>query len=256
MRILLTNDDGIEAPGLDALQKIAGDLSDDVWVVAPETDQSGAAHSLTLHEPLRLRKLSERVYAVKGTPTDCVIMAVRHVLKGEEPALVLSGVNRGANLADDVTYSGTIAGAIEGTMLGIPSIALSLAVNWEDPKKIHWQTPMELGTGLIRKLVDTGWPADILLNINFPDREPSKVEGIQITQQGRRDQDYLRIENRLDTRGNPYYWLGFKRRSFDAPKGTDIWAIRSGAISVTPLYLNLTHNDTCQKLSERLVERI
>ena len=134
MRILITNDDGIEAPGLDALQKIASDLSDDVWVVAPETDQSGAAHSLTLHEPLRLRKLSERVFAVKGTPTDCVIMAVRHVLKGEEPALVLSGVNRGSNIADDVTYSGTIAGAIEGTMLGIPSIAMSLAVDWEDPR--------------------------------------------------------------------------------------------------------------------------
>jgi 5'-nucleotidase len=252
MRILITNDDGIEAPGLDALQKIAGDLSDDVWVVAPETDQSGAAHSLTLHEPLRLRKLSERVYAVKGTPTDCVIMAVRHVLKGEEPALVLSGVNRGANLADDVTYSGTIAGAIEGTMLGIPSIALSLAVSWEDLEKIHWQTPMELGAGLIRKLMDAGWPHDVLLNINFPDREPSKVEGIQVTQQGRRDQDYLRIEDRLDTRGNPYYWLGFKPRSFDAPEGTDIWAIRSGAISVTPLYLNLTHSETCRKLSERL----
>jgi len=244
MRILLTNDDGIEAPGLAALQKIAGDLSDDVWVVAPETDQSGAAHSLTLHEPLRLRKLSERVYAVKGTPTDCVIMAVRHVLKGEEPALVLSGVNRGANLADDVTYSGTIAGAIEGTMLGIPSIAMSLAVNYEDPKKVQWQTPMELGPGLVRKLIDTGWPRDVLINVNFPDREPSKVEGIQVTQQGRRDQDYLRIEDRLDTRGNPYYWLGFKPRSFHAPKGTDIWGIRSGAISVTPIYLNLTHIDT------------
>jgi 5'-nucleotidase len=252
MRILLTNDDGIEAPGLDALQKIAADLSDDVWVVAPETDQSGAAHSLTLHEPLRLRKLSERIYAVKGTPTDCVIMAVRHVLKGEEPALVLSGVNRGANLADDVTYSGTIAGAIEGTMLGIPSIAMSLAVNYEDPKKIHWQTPMELGAGLVRKLMDMGWPNDVLININFPDREPSKVEGIQVTKQGRRDQDYLRIEDRLDTRGNPYYWLGFKPRSFQAPKGTDIWAVRSGAISVTPLYLNLTHIETCRKLSELL----
>jgi 5'-nucleotidase len=252
MRILLTNDDGIEAPGLGVLQKIAGDLSDEVWVVAPETDQSGAAHSLTLHEPLRLRKLSERVYAVKGTPTDCVIMAVRHVLKGEEPALVLSGVNRGANLADDVTYSGTIAGAIEGTMLGIPSIALSLAVNWEDPKKIHWQTPMQLGAGLIRKLMDMDWPPGVLINVNFPDREPSKVEGIQVTQQGRRDQDYLRIVDRLDARGNPHYWLGFKPRSFDAPKGTDIWAIRSGAISVTPLYLNLTHSDTCRKLSELL----
>ena len=126
MRILITNDDGIEAPGLDVLQAIASELSDDVWVVAPETDQSGAAHSLTLHEPLRLRKLGERTYAVKGTPTDCVIMGVRHILHDQTPDLVLSGINSGHNIADDVTYSGTIAGAIEGTLLGIPSVALSL----------------------------------------------------------------------------------------------------------------------------------
>src|SRR5258705_8016489 len=252
MRILITNDDGIEAPGLDALQKIGAGPSDDVWVVAPETDQSGAAHSLTLHEPLRLRKLSERVFAVKGTPTDCVIMGVRHVLKGEEPALVLSGVNRGSNLADDVTYSGTIAGAIEGTMLGIPSIAMSLAVNWEDPKKIHWETPMTLGADLVRRLMDAGWPSDVLLNVNFPDREPSAVKSIQVTEQGRRDQDYLRIEDRMDTRGNPYYWLGFKPRSFRSGEGTDISAVRAGAISVTPLYLNLTHVETCRKMSALL----
>jgi 5'-nucleotidase len=252
MRILITNDDGIEAPGLGVLQKIAGQLSSDIWVVAPETDQSGAAHSLTLHEPLRLRKVSERVFAVRGTPTDCVIMAVLHVLQGGEPALVLSGVNRGANLADDVTYSGTIAGAVEGTMLGIPSIAVSLAVNWEDPKRAHWETPAQLGADLIRKLLEAGWPRDVLININFPDRKPGEVEGIWITEQGRRDQHYLRIEDRLDTRGNPYYWLGFKPRSFEAAAGTDIWAIRSGAISVTPLYLNLTHSETRQKLSKLL----
>jgi 5'-nucleotidase len=254
MRILITNDDGIEAPGLNVMQKIASELSDDVWVIAPETEQSGAAHSLTLHEPLRLRKLSERIFAVKGTPTDCVIMGVRHVLKGEEPALVLSGVNRGSNIADDVTYSGTIAGAIEGTILGIPSIAMSLAVNWEDPRKIHWETPMEHGANIVRKLIAAGWPDDILINVNFPDREPGKVQGIQITEQGRRDQNYLRVEDRLDTRGNPYYWLGFRPRSLHAPKGTDLAAINSGAISVTPLYLNLTHAETCRKLSGLLTQ--
>ncbi len=253
MRILITNDDGIEAPGLDVLQKIARELSDDVWVVAPETDQSGAAHSLTLHEPLRLRKLSERIYAVKGTPTDCVIMAVSHVMQ-QEPALVLSGVNRGSNLADDVTYSGTIAGAIEGTMLGIPSIAMSLTVNWDAPQAIHWDTPLAHGAGLVTKLIEAGWPRDVLINVNFPDREPSQVTGIQITEQGRRDQDYLRVEDRMDTRGNPYYWIGFKPRSFEAGKGTDIWAIKSGAISVTPLYLNLTHAETCRKLSQSLAQ--
>lgn len=252
MRILITNDDGIEAPGLDVLQKIASDLSNDVWVVAPETDQSGAAHSLTLHEPLRLRKLSDRVFAVKGTPTDCVIMGVRYILQDEAPALVLSGVNRGANLADDVTYSGTIAGAIEGTMLGIPSLAMSLAIDWEDPKKIHWETPMAHGADLVRKLMKAGWPRDVLLNVNFPDLEPGKVQGIQITEQGRRDQDYLRIEDRMDTRGNPYYWLGFKSRSLHPGEGTDLSAVRSGAISVTPLHLNLTHGETCRRLSTLL----
>jgi 5'-nucleotidase len=248
MRILVTNDDGIEAPGLDVLQKIAADLSDDVWVVAPETDQSGAAHSLTLNEPLRLRALSERIFAVKGTPTDCVIMGVRHILADRRPNLILSGVNRGANLADDVTYSGTIAGAIEGTLLGIPSIAMSLALNWEDATNIYWETPMQLGSGLVRRLCKAGWPPEVLLNVNFPDREPGKVKGIEITEQGRRDQDVLRIEDRLDTRGNPYYWLGFKPRSTSPEKGTDMWAVLSGAISVTPLHLNLTHIETCRRL--------
>ncbi len=252
MRILITNDDGIEAPGLDALQKIASDLSDDVWVIAPETDQSGAAHSLTLHEPLRLRKLSERIFAVKGTPTDCVIMGVRHILTEKTPDLVLSGVNRGSNIADDVTYSGTIAGAIEGTLLGIPSIAMSLAINHEDPRTIHWETPMALGADLVRRLMDAGWPRDVLLNINFPDREPGQVQGVEITEQGRRDQDFLRVVDRMDTRGNPYYWLGFRPRSINSPKGTDISALRSGAISVTPLYLNLTHAETCRKLAAHL----
>ena len=248
MRILITNDDGVEAQGLHVLQKIASELSDDVWVVAPETDQSGSAHSLTLHEPLRLRKLSDRVFAVRGTPTDCVIMGVRHILKDEPPALVLSGVNRGANLADDVTYSGTIAGAIEGAMLGIPSIAMSLAIDWENPVKIHWETPMTLGRDLIRKLMKAGWPRDVLINVNFPDREPSQVQGIQITEQGRRDPDYLRIEDRIDTRGNPYYWFAFRSQSLNPGEGTDLCAVRAGAITVTPLCLNLTHVETCRKL--------
>ncbi len=248
MRILVTNDDGIEAPGLDVLQQIASELSEDVWVVAPETDQSGAAHSLTLHEPLRLRQLSERTYAVKGTPTDCVIMCVRHILHDQTPDLVLSGVNAGHNIADDVTYSGTIAGAIEGTLLGIPSIALSQAVNYDKRGEVHWQTPMAHGPALVRKLIGTGWPADIMLNLNFPDCEPDAVTGIEVTAQGKRDQDYLRIVDRTDARGKPYYWLGFNRQLSEPEKGTDLWALRNGAISVTPLYLNLTHVETCRKL--------
>ena len=161
MRILLTNDDGIEAPGLDVLEKIASDLTDDVWVVAPETDNSGASHSLTLAEPLRMRELGKRHYAVKGTPTDCVIMGVRFLLREQPPNLVLSGVNRGQNLADDVTYSGTVAGAIQGTLLGVPSIAMSLVCGpVETGKEVHeppiWETPMQHGGELVRKLLELG----------------------------------------------------------------------------------------------------
>jgi 5'-nucleotidase len=155
MRILLTNDDGIEAPGLDVLEKIATDLTEDVWVVAPETDNSGASHSLTLAEPLRMRELGKQRYSVKGTPTDCVIMGVRFLLREQPPDLVLSGVNGGQNLADDVNYSGTVAGAIQGTLLGIPSIAMSLVcgppeTDSEVRRRPIWETPMQHGSDLVR----------------------------------------------------------------------------------------------------------
>lgn len=252
MRILITNDDGIEGAGLDVLQQIASELSDDVWVAAPETDQSGAAHSLTLHEPLRLRKLSERVFAVKGTPTDCVIMGVRHILSDKMPDLVLSGVNVGANIADDVTYSGTIAGAIEGTLLGIPSIALSLAIDYDKHGHAHWDTPLKHGGALLQKLLAAGWPEDVLLNVNFPDCPPAQVAGITVTSQGRRnhDQNGIRIVNRVDGRGRPYYWFAFNNgHSPTLEKGTDMWARSEKLISVTPLHLDLTHLETCRKLS-------
>jgi 5'-nucleotidase len=248
LRILITNDDGIDAPGLDVLHRIASELSEDVWTVAPETDQSGAAHSLTLHEPLRLRQLGECRYAIKGTPTDCVIMAVRHIIPEKRPDLVLSGVNLGHNIADDVTYSGTIAGAIEGTLLGIRSIAMSLACSYEGRPLAKWETPMRLGPDLVRKLLAEGWPPTIMLNVNFPDRAPEDVAGTMITAQGSRDQDYLRIVDRTDARGKPYYWLGFNAYSAEPEKGTDLWALREGRISVTPLCLNLTHAETCRKL--------
>src|SRR5262245_28406156 len=238
MRILLTNDDGIDSPGLHALRQIAGELSDDVWVVAPETNQSGASHSLSLHEPLRMRQVDERAFAVRGTPTDSVIMGVRHLLKDKLPDLVLSGINRGANMAEDVTYSGTIAGAFEGTTLGIRSIALSQS--YGDSKNLKWQTALAHAPGLIRKLLALEWGPPSLFNVNFPDREPDDVVGIAVTRQGRRDPGLLAIDERQDTWGNPYYWLAFERRRSSAQEGTDLWAIYSGRISVTPLCLDLT----------------
>src|SRR5262250_3905007 len=169
MRILITNDDGIHSEGLDVCAEIGRALSGDVWVVAPEYDQSGVSHSLSLNDPLRLREIGERRFAIKGTPTDCVIMGVRHILNGKGPDLILSGVNRGQNAAEDVTYSGTIAGAMEGTLLGIPSLALSQSYGSASRQKPHWETAISFGPDIIRKVLAEGIPRNVLVNVNFPD---------------------------------------------------------------------------------------
>ena len=252
MRILLTNDDGIDAPGLHALREIAGQLSDDVWVVAPETNQSGASHSLSMREPLRLRRIDERAFAVRGTPTDSVIMGVRHILKDKVPDLVLSGVNRGANMAEDVTYSGTIAGAFEGNILGIRSVALSQAFGFSEGRSIKWQTALAHAPGLLRKLLAAEWPPSCVMNVNFPDREPGDVQGTLVTTQGRRDAGMLQIEERHDTWGNPYYWLAFERRRSSAAEGTDLAAIYAGYISVTPLCLDLTFQAMLERVGRAI----
>jgi len=242
MRILLTNDDGIHAPGLGVLERIARELSDDVWVVAPETDQSGLSHSLSLNDPLRLREVNDRTFAVRGTPSDCVIMAVRRIL-GSKPDLVLSGVNSGQNAADDVTYSGTVAGAFEGTLLGIPSIALSQAYTFEGGvRDIPWETAATHAPGIIRKLIQFGFPPAIVYNLNFPNRQPGDVTGVVVTTQGRLTHG-LHIDARIDGRGNPYFWLAYKRERPDITAGTDLEALHQGAVSVTPLRLDMTAYD-------------
>jgi len=251
MRILVTNDDGIHAPGLAVCEEIAGTLSDDVWVVAPETDNSGVSHSLSLNDPLRLRSIGPRHFAVKGTPTDCVIMAVRHIAGDVKPDLVLSGVNRGSNVAEDVTYSGTVAGAMEGAVLGIPSFALSQAYGPASRDKPRWETARHHAPDLIRKILATGMPRDVLVNVNFPDCAPTEVRGIAITAQGKRDQEMLRIEARHDGRGNPYYWLAFSRRGRSEPRGgTDLFALADNRIAVTPLRLDLTDEPFMTQLAE------
>ena len=240
MRILITNDDGIHAPGLDACEKIARALSDDIWIVAPESDQSGVSHSLSLNDPLRLREISERHFAVKGTPTDCVIMGARHILK-EPPDLLLSGVNRGRNAAEDVTYSGTVAGAMEGTVLGIPSFALSQAYSFSTKRMPPWETAISHAPNLIRRVLAAGMPRDVLVNINFPDCPPHEVAGIAVTNQGKRDQELLRIEPRQDGRGNPYYWIAFGRGGIaGAARGSDLAALNENRIALTPLRLDMT----------------
>ncbi len=248
MRILITNDDGIHAPGMKVLERIAAVLSEDVYVVAPETDQSGVAHSLSLNDPLRLRQISDRHYAVKGTPTDCVLMGVRHVLQGVAPDLILSGVNRGHNVAEDVTYSGTIAGAMEGTILGIPSIALSQA--GFRLKDIHWDCAEQHGPRVIRQVLATGMPDNVLVNVNFPACAPQDVKGIAITLQGRRDANILGVEQRVDGRGNPYFWLVHQPSRTVPGVGTDIAALDAHKISVTPLRLDLTDEPSVTRFAQ------
>jgi 5'/3'-nucleotidase len=250
MRILCTNDDGIHAPGLKTLESIARALSDDVWVVAPETDQSGVAHSLSLNDPLRLREISERHFAVKGTPTDCVIMGVRQIMRDHKPDLVLSGVNRGQNVAEDVTYSGTVAGAIEGTILGVPSIALSQAYGPTTRETPRWQCAEHHGPKVVRRILEAGIDKGILVNVNFPDCEPDEVEGTALANQGQRTQELLRLDERRDGRGNPYFWIAFERRPFTPGNGTDLWAIANRRIAVTPLRIDMTDEPTLTRYAQ------
>jgi 5'-nucleotidase len=201
-----------------------------------------------------MRELGKRHYAVKGTPTDCVIMAVRFLLRKQPPDLVMSGINRGQNLADDVTYSGTVAGAIQGTLLGIPSIAMSLVcgpveTDREERPAPVWATPMQHGASLLHSLLDAGWPEGVVINVNYPNCEPEAVKGLAATVQGQRDPGLLRIEDRYDTRGTAYYWIGIERRRAKPPEGSDLWAVRSNYISVTPLCLDYTDRGTRDKLS-------
>ncbi|WP_276118413.1 5'/3'-nucleotidase SurE [Pararhizobium qamdonense] len=252
MRILLTNDDGIHAEGLAVLERIARTLSDDVWVVAPETDQSGLAHSLTLSEPLRLRQISEKHFALRGTPTDCVIMGVRKVLD-IKPDLILSGVNVGANMADDVTYSGTIAGAIEGTLQGIRSFALSQAFRHTDGGIVPWDVVETHAPKLLKKLMTLDLPDGTFLNLNFPNCAADAVTGTEVTCQGKLDFG-LTIDERSDGRGHPYFWLRFGERFGDFRAGTDIHAIRENKISVTPLKLDLTDYAVQDRVARALLD--
>lgn len=222
-----------------------------MWVVAPETDQSGLAHSLTLSEPLRLRQIDARHFALRGTPTDCVIMGVRHVLPGA-PDLVLSGVNSGANMADDVTYSGTVAGAMEGTLLGVRAIALSQEYEYAGDRRIvPWETAEAHAPELIGRLMEAGWPEGVLLNLNFPNCAPEEVKGVRVTAQGKLSHD-ARLDERRDGRGFPYFWLHFGRGKAPVADDSDIAAIRSGCISVTPLHLDLTAHKVRAELGAAL----
>lgn len=250
MRILLTNDDGIHAPGFAALERIARQVSDDLWFVAPAEEQSGAGHSLTLTRPIRVRELGPRRFAVAGTPTDSVMMALGHLMDGLRPDLILSGVNRGPNLAEDLTYSGTVSAAMEGTLAGIRSIALSQAMADYSFGKESFAAAEETGADIIRKVAAADWGDGVLVNINFP--PVPKPAGVRVTEQGFRDYGHIRIDARIDPRGFPYYWFGYGREVETPAHRTDLEAIREGHVSVTPLHLDLTHRQTMAALRTTL----
>jgi 5'-nucleotidase len=251
-RILVTNDDGINAAGLEALTEIAQALSDDVWIVAPEMNQSGVGHALSLSHPLRMRALGDRRFAIHGTPTDCVLFATKHLLADKPPVLVLSGVNHGANIADDVTYSGTIAGAMEGCLLGIRSMALSQAYTRGQP--IKWATGVRHAPAIIRDVLSAEWSKEAFVNINFPDVVAASVSGVETTRQGHLGFGGY-IEERDDLRGGKYYWVGYAPEAMEPPEGTDAAALRAGRISVTPLHLDLTHEAMRRRLRDALARR-
>ena len=242
LRILVTNDDGIHAPGLKILTKIARTLSNDVWTVAPEQEQSGAGHSLSLSKPLRIRKLANRRYCVDGTPTDCVLLAVKKILPRKRPTLILSGVNYGGNLGEDATYSGTVAAAMEGILLGIPSIALSQVVTKTETPK--WSTALNFAPPIIKQLLKTGWPQHILININFPDLITSSVNGVRVVSQGFRPADVDQITENRDPHERTYYWIGPQADLKEFPEDTDLEAISQGHVSITPMDVNFTHKKT------------
>lgn len=246
-RILVTNDDGIGAQGIRLLAKIARSLCKDVWVVAPENEQSAASHSLTVRAPLRVARHGPRRFAVNGTPTDCVMLAVGQLLGDRMPDLVLSGINHGGNLAEDISYSGTVAAASQATFMGIRGVALSQISRPQHPVK--WSTAEHYAPDLLRRLARQDWKRDVMINVNFPDRIASAISGIEITNQGRRRQ-IERVTESFDPFGEPYYWIGSPRAEGSTRRASvsDIDATARGAVSVTPLNLNLTDRATAAKL--------
>lgn len=238
-RILLTNDDGIDAPGLKVLERIASQLADEVWVVASLLDQSGTSHSLSLHTPLRLSSHGARRFAVTGTPSDCVAMALGHLLSHDQPDLVLSGVNRGANLGVQTVFSGTVGAAMTGLLFDVPSIALSQAAT--QSRAISWEVVLAHGPSVINQLIDMNWPKDVCLNVNFPDCLLSEVSPLKLTSQGTGHVQDVEVSSEHDPRGVEYHWLSLKKRHTEEQTNTETAALAAGHITATPLQFERTH---------------
>lgn len=244
-RILVSNDDGIHAPGLKVLEKVARSLSKDVWVIAPEAEQSGASHGLTLRRPLPIHKIGPKRFAVGGTPSDCVLMAVKHIIMDRPPDLVLSGINRGANLGEDVFYSGTVAAAREAALLGLPAIAFSLVRRGD---AVHWKTAEKFAPDIIRRLYANPWPKSVLMNVNFPPIAPEEVTGVKVAPQGRRT-EHTQIKVAQDPYGRDVLWVGDFPTDIPQDPKTDLGAIIEKMVSITPLHCDLTHAATLSSIT-------
>ena len=248
MKILISNDDGVSARGIKVLAEALSELGE-VIVVGPDRNRSGASSSLTLDNPIRVHKNSMGYYAVTGTPADCIFIAHHTILKGELPDIVVSGINMGANLGDDVLYSGTVAAAIEGRFLGVPAIAISMASKDFE----HLETAGQIAKQLAERLLNDDLGADRILNVNVPDVALSEIKGFKVTRQGHRHRENIVIES-TDARNNPIYWLAPPAKGKDSGEGTDFHAVEEGYVSITPLHVDLTAHQSFQQVSEWVSE--
>ncbi|WP_186145377.1 5'/3'-nucleotidase SurE [Burkholderia gladioli] len=249
-RILLTNDDGYDAPGLKVLEEVAATLAREVWVVAPMADQSGTSHSISLHEPLRVHREGERRFAVRGTPGDCVAVAAGHLMREARPELVLSGINRGANLGTETVFSGTVGAAMTSMLLGIPAIALSQAVAARNA--VPWGTAAAHAAGVIRQLAQAGWERDACLNVNFPSVAADAVGSLKVTQQGIGLLGGIEVVSRTDPRELDYHWLRLSRGPRDDAPDSEAASLRAGHVTVTPLKFERTHDTARARLAQQL----
>jgi 5'-nucleotidase len=252
-RVLLTNDDGFDAPGLRTLAEVAEELAEEVWIVAPNYDQSGTSHSLSLHSPLRVSRKDERSYSVSGTPGDCVVMAVRQLMVSGRPDLILSGINRGANLGIETVLSGTVGAAMTGLLLGIPSMALSQA--FSDRNAVRWDTARALAPKIIKQFAEGAWTRGSILNINFPDVPIDKVGPIELTNQGTGLMDDVEVISAIDPRSLEYHWLSLRRSTREDAPGSETFAIARGRVSITPLQFERTNQNVLASLQADQAQR-
>jgi len=247
--ILVTNDDGVHSPGLISLFDVMKNLGD-VYVIAPDRERSAVSHALTMHRPLRVEELRDHVYHINGTPTDCIAVGVNKILP-ERPAFVVSGINKGANLGDDITYSGTVSAAIESTIMGIPAFAVSLAIQ-KQTKSLHFETASNIALEIGKYILDSSLPYDTLLNVNVPDVHAPGIKGIKLTRQGKRVYNDS-IQETFDPHGEKHYWIGGGQPYWEHGEDTDIQAVQDNYVSITPIHLDLTNYEALKFLKDRLL---